>query len=221
MRCDGKNRFRSASLGAAAATLAGTGASAPASAAVISDLTQSYGVGESFQVNGDISGEIELVAQSGMMGDFLSLDSPAGTGMGMAPGSDVELAIFSVGMAEYLELLSPGDTVDGSLSFDGEGFLLFQSNPNPSWLAGTTGYAGFRFDDGSGMVYGWLQVEFDASGTDFSVHQWAYNDTGAPITAASTPEPSTALLLLLGLSGLVVAGGRQRDRGARAARRGG
>ena len=58
-----------------------------------------------------------------------------------------------------------------------------------------------------------MQIEFDATGLDFTVQGWAYDDTGAPIDTPLTlaPEPSTALLVGLGLAGLA-AGLRRRRR---------
>jgi hypothetical protein len=76
---------------------------------------------------------------------------------------------------------------------------------NPDWAVGTTGYAGFTFDLGSGPLYGWLQIHFDASGTDFTVQQWAYDDAGVPITVGTIPEPSVAILLGLGVAALAAA----------------
>ncbi len=78
------------------------------------------------------------------------------------------------------------------------------SSSNPDWTPGATGYAGFVFDNGSGPFYGWLQIEFDASEMDFTVLQWAYDDTGVPITAGTVPQPGTAILLGLGLAALPV-----------------
>jgi SAM-dependent methyltransferase len=99
----------------------------------------------------------------------------------MAPVSTVELSIFNAGGMmdpNYLTLLNSGDTVDGSLFFAPEGFLVEKSVTNPDWSPGTIGYAGFVFDPGTGPLYGWLQVEFAASGLDFTVLQSAYDDPG-------------------------------------------
>ena len=76
---------------------------------------------------------------------------------------------------------------------------------NEQWAVDTTGYAGFTFDLGSGPLYGWMQIHFDASGTDFTVQQWAYDDAGAPITVAAIPEPSVVILLGLGVAALAAA----------------
>ncbi len=200
------NRFRKHGLRSAAAGLAASAVAEPASAAIIYDLAANASSGQTFAVDGTTSGEIDVIS-AGMMAVNLFLEGPAG--MGMNPGSTVQLSIFSSGVAmmsvDYLTLLNPGDTVDGSLTFASTGYMVRGSNNNPSWSPGTTGYAGFVFDNGSGPFYGWLQVEFDVSGTDFTVLQWAYDDTGAPITAANVPEPGSAVLLGLGLAGLAAA----------------
>ena len=206
VRSKQRNRFRSRRLGVASAALASTALAESASATVIYDLTTVYAPGDTFQVDGSAGSRIGVV--SGMMGDDLFLDSS-----GMM--STIELSIFNVGGmmgTDYLTLLNPGDTVDGSLTFGTRGFLSDNTVPNPTWLPGTTGYAGFQFDDGTGTtLYGWLQVQFDASGTDFSVLQWAYEDTGAPISAGAISEPGLVLLLALGLAGLATRWKRQRQ----------
>ena len=205
-----KNRFRSRSLGAAATTAAATGLADTASATIIFDWTSSYSPNETFSFVGTAASELEL-SSTGMMGDLdLSLEGPTG----MGPDSTVELSIFTVGMGmnavDYLTLYSYGDTVDASLVFTSEGFLVEDGVTNPVWAPGTTGYAGFVFDNGTGPLYGWLQLEFDASGLDFTVTQWAYDDTGIPITVGMVPEPGTGLLLGLGLAGLAAGLKRRR-----------
>lgn len=205
-----KNRFRSRGL-AVAATAVTAGLADSATAAIISDLTSTYSPPDSLFLNGLAEGEIEL--HIGMGGDDVSLKIPGG----MNPVSTVEFSIFSAdadGMpADFLTLLNPGDTVDVGLTFESQGALSKKAVKNPDWDPGVTGYAGFTFDPGTGSVFGWLEVEFDISGADFTVLGWAYDDTGAPIDipVLLAPEPSTALLVGLGLAGLA-AGLRRRRR---------
>lgn len=188
-----RNRFRNKGLGLVAASLPGIGASTAASAAIVSDLTSTHSVPTTFQLNGDVSGQIDLVAMAGM-GSDLDLELEAAMGMGMDPSSTVGFDALAAGMGmdetTFLNLRSAGDTVDGSLAFEDTGQLVSGTTVNPGWSPGTTGYTGFTFNpDSTTPLYGWMQVEFDAGGTTFSVTQWAYEDTGAAITVADTGLP--------------------------------
>lgn len=194
-------RFRNRTLCAAATGVAASAIAEPASAAIIYDLAASVGTGAGFQANGTGSSHIDVISR-GMMFQDLFLDSP--NGMMGAENSTAELSVFSGGAlpSDYLTVFNAGDTVDGSLTFADEGFLMEDNNLHPTWAPGETHYAGFQFDEGAGPLYGWLQIEFDVSGSDFTVLQWAYDDTGGGIEVGAVPEPGTALLLGLGLAGL-------------------
>ena len=209
----GANRFRTRSLHVAAWGLAASAVPQSAAAAIISDIAVNQSPNSSFSFNGTTpEGDLDLVSMTGAMGFDLKLEAPGG----MNP-STVELAISPSGGDDWLSLLGLGDTVDGSLTFGGSGFLVRHDTDSPVWAAGTTGYAGFTFNPDGTPLYGWIQVEFDLSGTDFTVLQWAYDDTGAPIAAGQMPEPSTAILLGLGLAGLAAVV-RKRRRGRLPAR---
>lgn len=198
------NRFRTRTIEGAAVVLATTAAATDASASIIYDLASNVGLGTDFGPDGSLLSQIELV--SGMMGANLSLDAP--TGMGMDPDSTVQFSVLSVTMgmntSDYLTILGDTDTVGASLNFGSQGFLTRNSTSQTGWVAGETEYVGFTFDNGSvdGPYYGWLQVEFDISGTDFTVMQWAYEDKGNAIEVGMVPEPGTGLLLGIGLAGL-------------------
>jgi len=194
------NRFRTRSLSAASAALAATTVAEGASAAIIFDPSTSYSAGQTFMLDGLASSEIALVFQAGMgmMGDDLFLDAPGGM-----MGSTVDFSIVSAGMMgdDSLVLLGLGDTVGGTLAFGNEGYLVDNGAFNAPWLAATTGYAGFQFVDGSGTtLYGWLELTLDPAGPNFTVSQWAYEDTGLPIPVGVVPEPSVVLMLAVGLS---------------------
>lgn len=60
----------------------------------------------------------------------------------------------------------------------------------------TEGYVGFRL---SGSYYGWMRVTLTFDEPGGIIHDWAYDDTGASILAGIVPEPSRAMLLMLGL----------------------
>lgn len=97
-------------------------------------------------------------------------------------------------------LISGVDVVDGtsmfSTGFGGSG------DPNshfPPFVSGTSGYIGFSLVlANSNVVYGWMNVtlmENNAAGG--VIHEWAYDDTGGPITVG-IPEPDVLVLGLLG-----------------------
>jgi hypothetical protein len=203
------NRFRARSLGAAAITVGATAAAGESTAAIIYDLSGSYSSGDVFSLDGTAFGEIELIL-NGMAGLLnLSLAAPQ---VMMGDSSTLEYAFFSTGemmATEYLDPLTAMDTVDGSLGFSSQAFLKENGVDNPSWAPGSTAYAGFVFDPtGTQPLYGWLSVTFDPGGGDLWLDQWAYDDTGGPIAVGFIPEPTTALMLGLGLMGLVVAARR-------------
>ena len=200
------NRFRRHGLSAAAAGLATSAIADPASATIIYDLAVSASTGSSFQIGGTAAGQLDLVsANMGMAGLDMALFAPG--------GSTVQLSTFDsgmIGMTDWLSLFNGGDSVGASLTYDNPAYLVDNSNTNPSWAAGSTGYAGFVFDTGSGPFYGWLQVQFDASTTNFTVLQWAYDNTpNTAIEVGAVPEPTTALLLGLGLAGFAAVGIRR------------
>jgi hypothetical protein len=77
-------------------------------------------------------------------------------------------------------------------------------------------YALFTFPSGPNTLYGWIHLSFSITGgvgTDpnfgptLTIHDFAYDDTGAPLAAGAVPEPATAVstglaALALGAAGL-------------------
>lgn len=71
----------------------------------------------------------------------------------------------------------------------------------------TPGYLGVRFDPlgGTDWKYGWVHIDsVTASFKSYSYHidGYAYEDSGAPISAGAVPEPSSLALLAVGAAGV-------------------
>jgi hypothetical protein len=84
-------------------------------------------------------------------------------------------------------------------------------------------FLGVRFKKSASdtnFVFGWVNFSIvyntDTDTIDrFTVHSWAYDDSGAPILAGAIPEPSGLTMVALG--GLAVAGRRWRRIGQKVA----
>ena len=95
------------------------------------------------------------------------------------------------------------------------------------WAIGNTGYFGFKFSNGSGVHYGWGQINITGTpvGQGYTLTEAYYNDTpGASITvgdkgAASVPEidPASAGSVLSLVMGSLAMLERRRLRRAKAA----
>ena len=203
-RTSSTNRFRRGSLASAGVALAGV--SSPAGATIISETGLNLSPTTSFSFDGTDNGELELFSMSSMHLD-----------LGLKDGmhSSVQLVSWTGDgmMMGELANLSPGASVDGTLSYYEDSNIVHHDVITAPWVPGTTGYAGFTFDEGGTTpVYGWMQISFDSGGETFTVEQWAYEDSGAPIQVAAIPEPSTMLLLTAGFAGLAATRLRKRRR---------
>lgn len=97
--------------------------------------------------------------------------------------------------------LAFGTPITAASLFSGTGF-----NGGVAIPAGSTGIFGFRFASNNGgdplqNLYGWARISVAAAGNG-NVVDWAYEDTGAPITAGAVPEPGSLTLLAAGAAGL-------------------
>lgn len=213
-----KNRFRTRRLSAAAVALAVSSASRESSAAVI-PLDVDWQVGNTISIDGRIESEFTITSTTDMWGDSLYFEAAAG----MMTDDRIEFSFIEAGTgmdkADYLTLFPDDQTVVSSfLDYSNIGYLEFESNTDSTWQNGDTAYAGFRFNDGTQLVYGWMEVQFTDAST-LNITQLAYQNDGTSILAGETPEPGTGVLLGLGLVGLGVKARQARrrakhDRGA-------
>jgi hypothetical protein len=97
--------------------------------------------------------------------------------------------------------LAFGTPITAASLFSGNGFAGGVAIP-----AGSTGLFGFRFTSNNaggpvGTLFGWARVSVATAGNG-NVVDWAYENTGASITAGAVPEPSSLGLLAAGAAGL-------------------
>ena len=111
------------------------------------------------------------------------------------------------GNGDPILAFSSGDLIDASLNYAvGEaGSSTHIGTGAAQFTAGDEAYVGFRFytNASDGPYYGWMRVTFTVNTSGGIIHDWAYDNTGAALLAGSLsaiPEPTRALLLLLGLS---------------------
>jgi hypothetical protein len=111
------------------------------------------------------------------------------------------------GNSDVLMNLGVGTTVNSS-SVTSSGYGGSTSNLT-NFTPGEKGYVGFSLVLADTTVaYGWAEVTFRNDNTPGVIHSWAYEDTGQDIRVLEIPEPSSSLLLMLGLSASVI--GRRR-----------
>jgi hypothetical protein len=88
-----------------------------------------------------------------------------------------------------------------------------RSSQNWQWAGRGTDFVGFRFNNGSGLQYGWARVRMDgaASRFSFTVLDYAWADPGEPIKAGQTsssgmviPEEGSLGGLALGAIGIAL-----------------
>jgi hypothetical protein len=136
------------------------------------------------------------------------------------------------GPFEYTTARFVGTTIDASIGsgsadlladYDvigaGSSFIADSGGANPSttayifsydlptsyqWTSGQTGYFGFQFNPtGSQVLYGWGKLTAEFGSNSMNLVDWAYETSGSSILAGVTvPEPTSAILCLLGVAGL-------------------
>jgi hypothetical protein len=81
------------------------------------------------------------------------------------------------------------------------------------FTSGVGGHMGFQLTTGGGFRFGWIRATLQVDQDGAVVHDWAYDDSGAPILAGflfAVPEPERSLIFLVGLALGVFHCGRSR-----------
>jgi hypothetical protein len=158
---------------------------------------------------------------------YINGNSGAYFGMYLPPSSTqlVKSSSPSAGGAD-VAMLSAGATIGPSSTLIGQPAQFgFMNNATVGdWVGTGTGYMGVQFTEAGvnagNPVYGWVQISKSTAGepsgdpTGITFIDWAYDNTGAAITAGNTgvPEPSSLALLATGAIGLLVRRGRAKLR---------
>jgi hypothetical protein len=123
-------------------------------------------------------------------------------------------------MTQYALKLGAGTTIGSNLSFTpGTSYSYFNNYypggpigagaKNGDWKPGNEGFLGLTILLNTTTVYGWADVTLNnLDGTTnglpvYTLHGFAYDDTGAPIAAGAIPEPSSIALLAAGAAGVL------------------
>jgi hypothetical protein len=130
-------------------------------------------------------------------------------GTGMANSTTFQPARTGTGNTDPAIRLNSGDLVSNALTFSsgfgGIGDPVSHLGSGPTQFAvGAESYLGFRFtkDNASGPYLGWMRVTFTNNTAGGFIHDWAYDDSGSPITVGlPIPEPSRTALLALFIGG--------------------
>jgi hypothetical protein len=150
-------------------------------------------------------------------GMTLSIFNGYATAWGLSPGSNI--ANRGSGYVYGTVTNFAQNALIDSSAFIGELPLFsFRSTASaPDFGPGS--YMGFRFPNGSGESYGWLEVTWTAATKEFEILSGAYESVpgvGIPAGAVAVPEPTT--MTLTGIAALALgAGAIRRSRKARSA----
>lgn len=154
-------------------------------------------------LDGDASGDVLLKNYVFGGGNY------QGATVNFAPG---RLVSFSANGLSYVSALNSGFAIGASSvgpSFFGS-MAYGSANPNAQFNTASNRFIGLSFAGASGTLYGWIRVSVNNAAGTFVVHDWAYDSTGAGITAGTIPAPGTLGLLAVGASGLGLIRGRKR-----------
>jgi hypothetical protein len=145
-------------------------------------------------------------------GMTLFIFNGAASAWGLSPGSNFANENTYGSVTNFAQ-----NALIDSSAFNGERSLFSYKGDAPDFGPGS--YMGFRFPNGSGESYGWLEVTWTAATKEFEILSGAYESVpgvGIPAGAVAVPEPTT--MTLTGIAALALgAGAIRRSRKARSA----
>lgn len=136
-------------------------------------------------------------------------------GVGIAASAAFQPARVGTGNMDTIIMFALNQVIDGSYFFAGAqetGSADHLGSPG-NFQSGVSGYLGFKFTTNSanGPYYGWMRLTLTANTSGALIQDWAWEDTGGSILAGVllVPEPTRAMLMLLGFAALLIH--RRRD----------
>lgn len=126
-------------------------------------------------------------------------------GVGLGGSTDFQPARLSSSNMDTVVQFAINDLISDTLHYAaGENGSSDHLGAPGNFQDGVPGYLGFRFtkNNATGPFYGWMRLTLTGNTSGAFIHDWAWEDNGGAIYAGMmpvVPEPSRALLLMLGL----------------------
>ncbi|MEO0509775.1 MAG: hypothetical protein AAF065_07950 [Verrucomicrobiota bacterium] len=201
-----KNRLLQYSAASATGVLASTSAWGNIQYSGLINLSLNFQDGDELYI--DIDGMSTVVQASAPAGADFRLQDYGGDEFDLyrqsSPGGTVRSTGFSI------RDFSSGETIGVANTFSAGGTFY-----NGGTFDNSLGqYAGVAFDSGSGIRYGWLQLQFDQVANTINLVDFAYDDSGADIAAGAVPEPAHAPVIAALLAGSAAACMRRQQKKA-------
>lgn len=126
-------------------------------------------------------------------------------GVGLGGSADFQPVRIGTGNMDTVLQFAMNDLIDNTLNYStGENGSSDHLGAPGNFQDGVPGYLGFRFtkNNAAGPFYGWMRLTLTGNTSGAFIHDWAWEDNGGGILAGSLlsiPEPSRALLIMLGI----------------------
>jgi len=157
---------------------------------------------------------------------YLDLDENGSVDFSLVASLNRFCGIHPENQNQYLIHSSPPPNIGGPVAALDSGHIIGSNSGDNSpeewfgssnystlisiWDVGSTGeflrhrgFVGLEFEAADGTHYGWLDIEGVPNGGSYLiVHGWAYESTpGLSIVAGAVPEPSSAIMFIIGALG--------------------